>query len=239
LPRCSKGGAAINVKGPWSPTTQYAANDLVSFLGSSWIARRENMNSPPAEGDDWMLLAQMGDMGPEGPKGDQGDAGAMGPAGPQGPQGPAGPAGPQGLQGLQGLTGPQGPKGDTGPAGPQGLKGDKGDKGDTGARGLQGPQGIQGPVEPPGPQGAQGLQGPQGIHGASILLGTITVVSAPTNGASATIAECPADYLLLTGGGECSRGSMLSNSPFSNRAWKVLCSSSGVKATAICVPIPK
>jgi hypothetical protein len=158
-PRCDKGGGAINVKGPWSSTTPYVANDVVSFLGSSWIARRNNLNVPPASGDDWMVLAQMGDIGPEGPKGDKGDkgetgaTGPAGPAGPQGPQGligPQGPQGQQGTQGQQGLTGPQGLKGDTGPAGPQGLKGDKGDKGDTGARGLQGPQGAQ------------------GVHGASI-----------------------------------------------------------------------
>jgi hypothetical protein len=107
-PRCTKPDSGISVKGPWNSTTDYAVKDVVSYLGSSWIARRDNVNVLPAEGDDWMLLAQKGDTGPQGPKGDTGTTGTMGPVGPQGTIGPMGPLGPQGIQGLQGPPGPSG-----------------------------------------------------------------------------------------------------------------------------------
>jgi hypothetical protein len=119
-------------------------------------------------------------------------------------------------KGEMGAQGPQGPKGDSGATGPQGL------------------QGIQGPAGPVGPQG------PPGIPGGSILLGYVTVVATtPVSGANIAIAECPADYLRLTGGGECSRGSVLASTPFNNRAWKTQCSGGGVTTTVICVASPQ
>ena len=110
----------------------------------------------------------------------------------------------------------------------------KGDMGAQGPQGPQGPQGMQGPVGPAGPQG------PEGPPGGSILFGSVNVgATTPPNGANTAIAECPADYLVLTGGGECTRGTLLSTAPSNNRGWKVQCSSGGVKATAVCVPNPQ
>ncbi|HXG64494.1 MAG TPA: hypothetical protein VNO70_05265 [Blastocatellia bacterium] len=285
-PRCNKGGSAINVKGPWGPATPYVANDVVSFLGSSWIARRDNVNVPPAAGDDWMLLAQIGDTGPPGPKGDKGDAGVpgpVGPAGPQGPKGDTGPQGPVGPQGIQGLTGPQGP---AGPQGPKGInwrgewngsasyladdavsfngsswiakrantnvppaegqdwttlasKGETGPQGPAGPQGLQGPRGDTGATGAQGPPGPIGLQGPPGAPGASLHNSITVEITTPTKSSNIATAECPSGYLLLTGGGACSRGHMLSNGPLSNTAWQVKCSRGRVTARAICVPNPQ
>jgi collagen triple helix repeat protein len=110
-------------RGSWSAAADYSVNDVVEYLGSCYVSRSSNKNTPPPGGGAWNLLA---------------DRGAMGPAGPTGATGPQGPAGPQGPMGG---TGPQGSKGDTGAAGPQG------------GPGLQGATGPQGPAGPAGPQG--------------------------------------------------------------------------------------
>ncbi len=168
----------------------------------------------------WILIARQataGDVpatycssGLPGPQGERG------PEGPQGLQGPVGPVGPQGSQGAQGVPGPQG------------------------ERGLTGLPGPQGPPSQPGPQGLQGPQGPQGIAGASALLDSIIVeVTTPISGSATAVAECPVGFLLLTGGGECSRGSILSNVPLTRTKWQTRCSSGGVTARAICVPAPR
>ncbi|MEW6207000.1 MAG: hypothetical protein AB1631_01435 [Acidobacteriota bacterium] len=102
-----------------------------------------------------------------------------------------------------------------------------------------GPQGPQGPPGPQGETGPQGPQGPQGAPGTSALLDSITVeVTTPINGSNTATADCPAGYLLLTGGGECSRGYLLSNGPITNASWRVKCSGSGVTARAVCIPKP-
>ena len=95
-------------KGEWSASTAYEYMDIVQKGGSSWLAKVENTNVEPSEGDTWMLLAEKGE------KGDQGI---------------------QGIQGVKGDTGAQGEKGD---AGAQGEKGDKGDTGEKGDKGDQG-----------------------------------------------------------------------------------------------------
>jgi hypothetical protein len=148
-PQGAPGPKGVNWKGSWNVATVYAADDAVSHNGSSWLAKRSNSNTQPAEGDDWTLIALKGETGPQGQKGDTGAQGAQGLKGDTGPQGPAGP---QGETGATGPAGPQGPKGDTG------LQGAKGDPGATG------PAGPQGPTGPQGPQGLQGPQGPQGLN---------------------------------------------------------------------------
>jgi hypothetical protein len=274
-PRCNANALGLIFKGQWNPAIPYVVNDVVSYQGSSWIARRGNENVAPAEGDDWLLLVQRGEPGPAGPQGTKGDAGAQGPKGDTGQQGLPGPTGPQGIQGIQGQTGLQGP---AGPQGPKGLnwRGEWNSshsyvsndgasfngsswiamrantnippaegqdwtilakKGETGLQGAQGPQGNIGATGTQGPQGTPGIQGPQGIPGTSILLDSITVETiTPANGSTVATAECPLRHLLLTGGGECSRGYLLSNGPLNSTSWQVKCSGSGVTARAICVP---
>lgn len=94
------GAKGSNWRGAWSVATNYVTDDVVSFNGSSWIARRVNTNVQPIEGDDWTTVAI---------KGETGEAGA---------QGEQGPAGTQGIQGVQGPAGAQGEQGPQGPAGP-------------------------------------------------------------------------------------------------------------------------
>jgi hypothetical protein len=132
------GARGLSPRGAWSATAQYLTDDLVTSGGSSWRAKRNNVNKPPVAGTDWELFAQKGATGAPGAAGAQGPAGAAGAAGPQGPagatgaagspgpEGPEGPQGPAGAQGPQGATGAQGPQGEQGPAGPQGLPGDAG-----------------------------------------------------------------------------------------------------------------
>ncbi len=85
--------------GPWDAAATYDKNQIVSYLGSAWIALRRNIAQPPDMGTDWHLLAQKGDTGPQGIQGVRGETGEQGPQGLQGPPGvpgitPAFPASP-------------------------------------------------------------------------------------------------------------------------------------------------
>jgi hypothetical protein len=109
----------LNPTGAWSSNSRYHPGDLVTDDGSTWRAKRTNINRPPVRNTaDWELLAAKGYAGPEGPRGPQGQRGETGAQGPQGPQGTQGPLGPQGQRGLQGPLGFTGPQGPQGPAGP-------------------------------------------------------------------------------------------------------------------------
>ena len=102
------GPRGLTARGPWNAEDDYVADDLVTFGGSSWRAKRGNTGKTPAVGKDWELFARAGDAGPKGATGPQGPTGPEGDAGPQGEIGPQGPEGPQGATGAQGPTGPQG-----------------------------------------------------------------------------------------------------------------------------------
>ena len=102
------GPRGLTARGPWNGEDDYVADDLVTFNGSSWRARRANTGKTPASGKNWELFARAGDTGATGPEGPQGATGPQGDAGPQGEIGPQGPQGPQGATGAQGPTGPQG-----------------------------------------------------------------------------------------------------------------------------------
>jgi hypothetical protein len=132
-------GPGFVYQGLWANGTQYALNDVVSFMGSTYVVVVAQTSAQPDQSTDWDLFAAGGAVGAQGP------AGAPGPAGATGAQGPAGP---QGAKGDAGAAGPQGPIGLTGPAGPVGP---------TGATGPQGPAGPQGPQGPAGPAGGSGL----------------------------------------------------------------------------------
>ena len=151
-------------RGPWTSSTSYAANDIVTEGGSSYIALVVNTAVDPAadvsgSGGHWTVIAA---AGAKGPAGATGAVGAQGPAGPPGATGPAGPQGPAGSLGTMGLPGPAGPQGLVGPTGATGAAGA------TGAPGLVGPMGATGPA---GPTGAAGSQGPAGPMGATGPLG--------------------------------------------------------------------
>ncbi len=185
-------GVGFTSRGNWASAARYLANDLVTFDGSTWRARRESIGaSPPASPADWALFASKGAVGTAGLQGPAGATGATGPAGPAGPQGAAGAQGPQGDPGA---TGPQGPgvtargpwsnavayatndlathAGSTWRA----LAASTNQPPDTspaawelfaakGATGDVGPEGATGPTGPAGPQGPQGIAGTTGATG--------------------------------------------------------------------------
>jgi hypothetical protein len=103
-------GVGFNFRGAFDNTASYAANDVVSYNGSSYVAKTATSPGDPApdSNPNWSLMAQQGTAGA---------TGATGPSGPIGPTGATGPAGAQGPQGLTGATGALGPQGPQGSAG--------------------------------------------------------------------------------------------------------------------------
>ena len=100
-------GAGVVYRNVYNAGTTYAANDAVTFNGTTYISLQDSSvgNQPDVSPAFWSVFAA---------------AGATGPAGPIGATGPFGPVGPQGIQGPDGNTGPAGPTGATGATGPQG-----------------------------------------------------------------------------------------------------------------------
>ena len=173
-------GVGLVFKGAWSPSTAYAANDLVALNGSGFIAVNPNTNQNPTAdvvGAYWNLLVGQGATGPTGAAGGAGSVGPTGPQGQKGIQGATGTAGPPGPQGLQGTTGANG---FNGAPGPQGIPGPQGP---TGATGPAGPQGTVGPIGPQGATGAAGSTAYRGIWvpGQSYNVGDIVNVSPTPN----------------------------------------------------------
>ena len=86
-------GAGFKFRAAFDPTAAYAVNDVVTFNGSSYVAKAAtNAGDPsPDTNPNWTVMAQAGAPGAAGASG---PAGLQGPAGPPGPQGPQGPAGP-------------------------------------------------------------------------------------------------------------------------------------------------
>jgi hypothetical protein len=116
------GPKGVNYIGPWRATRQYRKNDLATVDGSTWRARRDNLNiRPTASAFDWHVFAAAGNTGPVGATGPQGATGSQGASGPQGATGPTGAAGATGPTGATGAHGPQGDPGATGTQGSKGL----------------------------------------------------------------------------------------------------------------------
>src|SRR5690606_16826345 len=88
--------------GAWDNATNYVAFDAVSYQGSSWVAVQANVNTPPSEGADWTILAEMGATGVVGV------TGATGVIGETGATGVVGVTGATGVVGVTGATGPMG-----------------------------------------------------------------------------------------------------------------------------------
>lgn len=55
-------GQGLTWRGAWNSGTNYAAYDLVSYLGSTYVALATNTNSQPPSAD-WSLVAERGDDG--------------------------------------------------------------------------------------------------------------------------------------------------------------------------------
>jgi len=106
---------SLSWMGDWQAGVVYAANDLVQFQGSAYVAEQATTGTEdPTDAAFWSLFAA---RGVDGATGLQGPPGATGATGPQGIQGATG------LQGIQGIAGAQGPIGPEGPVGPEGPAG--------------------------------------------------------------------------------------------------------------------
>jgi hypothetical protein len=90
-------GPRFVFRGEWKAGASYAANDVVTKDGASFVALRESAGSEPdaavSSNRDWALFAARGAAGSQGPSGADGLPGAAGAAGATGAQGPAGPSG--------------------------------------------------------------------------------------------------------------------------------------------------
>ena len=62
-PAGPQGPKGLNWRGAWDIATNYATDDAVSYLGSSWRAKRVNAGVTPIDGDDWTIVAQRGNDG--------------------------------------------------------------------------------------------------------------------------------------------------------------------------------
>ena len=114
----------------------------------------------------------------------------------------------EGIQGPAGPPGEQGPVGDKGAVGDKGPQGDVGDQGPVGSAGAPGPAGDKGATGDKGPQGDPGEQGPDGDT-ASMNLTEFTQICTDQNlagsgGLLTCQVSCPAGYVVMTGGFECS-----------------------------------
>lgn len=112
-------GSSITARGAYSGATTYAALDVVSYNGVSYVSvQGSNLNHTPD-----VSTAYWATFGPAGATGATGPAGPTGATGPQGPQGPTGATGVTGATGATGATGPQGPAGTNGTNGTNGANG--------------------------------------------------------------------------------------------------------------------
>lgn len=66
-PRSMGGGAGFNPRGIYSSGATYNTDDLVDYLGSSWVARHDGITGvTPTSGADWQLVAAKGIDGVDG-----------------------------------------------------------------------------------------------------------------------------------------------------------------------------
>lgn len=171
------GSGNVRPKGGYNVKTTYYTGDVVTYLGTSYMAKLNNTGQTPPNSTYWQTLAAMGATGPQGPAGPAGATGPQGPAGSTGPKGDTGDTGPTGPAGATGATGAQGPKGDTGATGPAGA---------TGATGAT------------GPAGAAGAQGPAGVSGYQTVTGTYTYIG--TGGSYTLQTNCGSGLMPISAG---------------------------------------
>ncbi|MGY3277703.1 carbohydrate-binding protein [Bradyrhizobium sp. S3.7.6] len=69
---------AFQLKGAWSGATAYAAGDVVTLSGSSYVCVLDHTNHTPPNATYWQLLASKGDPGTNGTNGSTGATGATG-----------------------------------------------------------------------------------------------------------------------------------------------------------------
>jgi hypothetical protein len=154
-------------RGTWDATTNYVTDNIVTARGSTWRAKRANVNklpgsTNPSTAADWEVFAA--GFNPKGAwKGSDtyhaNDLVVHLGATWRAKRTSTNIAPQTSVPDWQKLAA----KGATGDAGAQGPKGDKGDQGNAGAAGPAGATGA------PGTTGAQGAQGPQGPAGSNTV----------------------------------------------------------------------
>jgi len=159
--------AALVPRGEWTAGVQYFTDDLVTSRGSTWRAKRDNINkvpgsTKPSSNADWeQFAAGLNPVGawdqtltyhPDDLVTYQGSTWralltnlSKVPSKRPDFWEQMAAKGARGAKGDTGATGPEGPTGAIGPQGPQGATGATGPQGATGLTGPQGPQGLPGP----------------------------------------------------------------------------------------------
>ena len=113
----------MSFPGDWAGGTTYAALQVVTFGGSSYVSLADdNTGNQPDSSAEWALIAQKGDTGDQGPQGDQGVQGDPGPQGNPGVQGNPGPQGNPGSAGQPRSAGQSWSAGRSGSPGPCRLR---------------------------------------------------------------------------------------------------------------------
>ena len=197
----------FNFTKAWSSITTYNPTDVVTELGSTFVAIQTNTNIDPNtdyfnnSGLNWQLLAQAGATGATGPANTTVSVGTTMTGAPGTTAAVVGVTGP-GTLALnftipQGITGPTGPAGATGS---QGLQGPAGPTGATGATGAQGATGAGGMTVYPSPfawtsgsavsstfGAVLGSNGPTGATGTGAVYVSVSTSCVNTTGA---VAQC-------------------------------------------------
>jgi hypothetical protein len=138
-------GVGFRIIGEWDNTTNYLANDMVSYNGSSYIAIQDNINKIPSiEVSYWLLQSLAGSNGTSGTSGTDGTSGTSGSSGSDGTSGTSGSSGTDGTSGTSGSSGTNGTSGTSGSSGSSGTSGSSGSSGTSGSSGSSGTSGSSG-----------------------------------------------------------------------------------------------
>ena len=102
----AQGPPVANYTGSYHASSNYALNDAVSYMGSTYISLMagNHGNAPDQSAQSWAVLAAQGPAGATGVAGPAGSQGVAGPAGATGPTGAQGPAGATGATGAIGMN---------------------------------------------------------------------------------------------------------------------------------------
>ncbi|MGG0661785.1 collagen-like protein, partial [Bacillus altitudinis] len=189
---------------PFNPSQSqdYEAGQVVTYNGSTYIAKVDAPSGIPGLSPDYTLLAASGKTGPTGPTGVglsgietydperasmysvgqvvtyEGGTYIVNSAPPLGTPDTSpdytllAASGAPGSTGVTGSTGATGITGSTGPTGATGITGSTGPTGATGITGSTGPTGATGITGSTGPTGATGITGSTGPTGATGVTGS-------------------------------------------------------------------
>ena len=165
-------GSGFTFSGPWTSTTTYNLNDVVTYGGQSYVSiQAGNLNKQPSvQPSWWTVFSAAGSSGTSGTSGTSGSSGSSGTSGSSGSSGTSGSSGSSGTSGTSGSSGSSGTSGTSGSSGSSGTSGTSGSSGSSGTSGTS------------GSSGSSGTSGTAGTSGDSIfaLTGSIWETSVQT-----------------------------------------------------------